>query len=63
MFALGDAPQTSYLDQAVELLEKAAAELEPELLDSSAARAVLDRYARARRLVDLGIRRGGAQGR
>ena len=45
----------SLLDQAIELLEKANAELEPELLDSSGARVVLDRYARARRLADFGV--------
>jgi hypothetical protein len=43
------------LDRAIELLEKANADLEPDLLDSSGARAVLARYARARRLVDYGV--------
>ena len=41
--------------KVLELLEKANAELEPELLDSSGARVVLDRYAKARRLVDYGV--------
>ena len=43
------------LDSAIELLEKANAGLEPELLDSAGARTMLDRYARARRLVDYGV--------
>ncbi|MEA2516496.1 MAG: hypothetical protein QOG16_334, partial [Actinomycetota bacterium] len=43
------------LDRAIELLEKANADLEPELLDSSGARSVLERYAKARRLVDYGV--------
>lgn len=56
MFALDDSPPGgSYLQQAIELLEKANADLEPELLDSSGARAVLEGYARARRLVDFGV--------
>jgi hypothetical protein len=56
MFALDDSPPgASYLDRAIELLAKANAELEPELLDSSGARAALDRYSRARRLVDYGV--------
>ncbi|MGH2756762.1 MAG: HNH endonuclease [Actinomycetota bacterium] len=55
MFALEESAPPSYLDQAIELLEKATAELEPEPLDSSGARAALDRYARARRLADFGI--------
>jgi hypothetical protein len=55
MFALDIDPASSLLDQAIELLEKANAELEPELLDSSGARVVLDRYSKARRLVDYGV--------
>ena len=56
MFALEMESQApSLLDEAIELLEKANAELEPELLDSGGAREVLDRYARARRLVDYGV--------
>src|SRR5687767_13247985 len=43
------------LDNAIELLEKANAELEPELVDSAGARVVLERYAKARRLVDYGV--------
>jgi HNH endonuclease len=43
------------VDEAIELLEKSNAELEPELLSSSHARELLDRYARARRLVDFGV--------
>lgn len=45
----------SHLDQAIELLEKANADLEPELLDSAGARALLERYARARKLSDFGV--------
>jgi HNH endonuclease len=43
------------VDEAIELLEKANAGLEPELLESSHARKLLDRYAHARRLVDFGV--------
>jgi hypothetical protein len=43
------------VDEAIELLEKANAALEPELLQASDARELLDRYARARRLVDFGV--------
>jgi hypothetical protein len=43
------------MDEAIQLLEKANAALEPELLQASDARALLDRYARARRLVDFGV--------
>lgn len=46
---------TSYLRRAIELLEKANAELEPELLDSATARDVLAAYGRARKLVDFGV--------
>ncbi|MCA1704983.1 MAG: HNH endonuclease, partial [Actinobacteria bacterium] len=56
MFALGiDDQAPSLLDQAIELLAKANSELEPEFLDSSGARVVLERYAKARRLVDYGL--------
>ncbi len=48
---MGDA----LIDQAIELLEKANADLEPELLPAPAARTLLASYARARRLVDFGI--------
>jgi hypothetical protein len=47
--------QTESLDQAIELLEKANADLEPELLPAPVARRLLASYARARRLVDFGI--------
>jgi HNH endonuclease len=43
------------VDEAIELLERANADLEPELLEASHARKLLDRYARARRLVDFGV--------
>ncbi|MDQ3964744.1 MAG: hypothetical protein M3277_12670, partial [Actinomycetota bacterium] len=48
-------PRDSYLDQAIELLEKANAELEPELLDSASARRALERYSRVVRLGDFGV--------
>jgi hypothetical protein len=43
------------IGQAVELLEKANANLQPELLPPPAAEQLLVSYARARRLVDYGI--------
>lgn len=43
------------IDEAIELLEKANADLQPELLAAPAARRLFDSYARARRLVDFGI--------
>lgn len=45
----------SHLDRVIELLEKANAGLEPELLDSAGARELLERYARARKLADFGV--------
>jgi hypothetical protein len=45
----------SHLDDAVALLEKANAELEPELLTVAGARERLGVYARARKLIDYGI--------
>ncbi|HET7481298.1 MAG TPA: hypothetical protein VFK89_00420 [Actinomycetota bacterium] len=47
--------ETALIDQALELLEKAAADLEPELLSAPDARRLLDSYSRARRLIDFGI--------
>lgn len=56
MFALEDpSPGGSYIDEAIELIEKQNAELEPDLLDPSRSRMVLERYARARRLIDFGL--------
>jgi hypothetical protein len=57
MFALENesAPDRSMLDEAIELLEKATAGLEPELFDSSSARAMLERFDRVRRLGDFGV--------
>ncbi|MGI8773771.1 MAG: HNH endonuclease [Actinomycetota bacterium] len=43
------------VDQAIELLEKANAELEPELLDSASARAAIAAYARAEKLATFGV--------
>jgi hypothetical protein len=47
--------EAAYIDQAIELLEKGNADLQPELLSASQARKRLESYARARRLVDFGI--------
>jgi hypothetical protein len=47
--------EVAYLQEAVELLEKANAGLEPELLPADAARELLQAYVRARRLVDFGV--------
>ncbi|MDQ4028844.1 MAG: hypothetical protein M3214_12485, partial [Actinomycetota bacterium] len=49
------AMDSALIDQAIELLEKANADLEPELLRAPVARRLLTSYARARRLVDFGI--------
>ncbi len=43
------------IDQVIELLEKANADLEPELLAALQARSLLASYARARKLVDFAI--------
>lgn len=43
------------VDHAIELLEKANAELEPELLDSASARAAIAAYARAEKLATFGV--------
>lgn len=43
------------IEEAVELLEKANADLQPELLPTPTARRLLAAYARARRLADFGI--------
>jgi hypothetical protein len=45
----------AFIDQAIELLEKANADLQPELLPAPVARRLLASYASARRLVDFGI--------
>ena len=44
-----------YLEQAIELLEKANANLEPELLAHETAKEILDAYARAERLAAFGV--------
>src|SRR5687767_2652770 len=43
------------VDEAIELLEKANADLEPELLTAPTARRLLKAYARAERLATFGI--------
>ena len=46
---------SALIDQAIELLDKANADLRPELLPAQVARRLLASYARARRRVDFGI--------
>jgi hypothetical protein len=46
----------SLIDQAIEFLEKANADLEPELLSGEAARSLLEAYARAEKLARSGSR-------
>jgi hypothetical protein len=45
----------SHVDEAIKLLEKANANLEPELLSLAAARELLEAYARTQRLAAFGI--------
>jgi hypothetical protein len=45
----------AYVNEAIELLEKANTDLDPELLSLPDARELLDAYARAERLVDFGV--------
>jgi 5-methylcytosine-specific restriction endonuclease McrA len=45
----------SYVDDAIALLEKANADLEPELLSAPDARELLDAYARAEKLAAFGV--------
>jgi hypothetical protein len=52
MMALMD---IALIEQAIELLEKANADLEPELADSASARAFLRAYARVQRLGTFGV--------
>ncbi|MGH2697649.1 MAG: hypothetical protein ACRDJL_00440 [Actinomycetota bacterium] len=47
--------EAAALDEAIELLEKANANLEPELLSAPAARRLLAVYARAQRLAAFGV--------
>ncbi|HVF53471.1 MAG TPA: HNH endonuclease signature motif containing protein [Actinomycetota bacterium] len=47
--------KVAFVDQAIELLEKANADLEPELLDMASARKLLAAYDRAGRLVAFGV--------
>src|SRR5687767_11383794 len=57
MFVLEDrsSSDSSLVDRAIELLEKATAGLEPELFDSASARVMLERFERVRRLGDFGV--------
>ena len=45
----------AFIDEATEMLEKANAGLDPELLPADEARKLLASYARARKLIDFGI--------
>jgi hypothetical protein len=47
--------ESAYLDQATELLEKANADLQPELLSVPEARRLLESYVRVERLAAFGI--------
>jgi hypothetical protein len=47
--------ETTFVDDAIASLEKANANLEPELLTSSDARELLHAYARAEKLVSFGV--------
>jgi hypothetical protein len=47
--------QEKFLDQAIELLEKANVDLEPELMTAQRARKLLDSYARVQRLGSYGV--------
>ncbi|MGH2790025.1 MAG: hypothetical protein ACRDJ0_03460 [Actinomycetota bacterium] len=47
--------EVAFVDQANELLEKANAGLEPELLGAADARELLDSYARTQRLAAFGV--------
>jgi hypothetical protein len=47
--------KVAFVDEAVELLEKANADLEPELLSAPAARQLLEVYARAEKLAAFGV--------
>ncbi|MGH2800754.1 MAG: hypothetical protein ACRDM0_24420, partial [Thermoleophilaceae bacterium] len=44
-----------FIDEAVTWLEKANADLDPELLDAPAAREMLEAYVRAQRLAAFGV--------
>jgi hypothetical protein len=47
--------ELGYLDEAIELLEKANADLEPELLGRAGAESLLEAYAKAERLAAFGV--------
>jgi hypothetical protein len=47
--------QVEFVDQAIELLEKANADLEPELLNAAGARRLLKAYAKAEKLAAFGV--------
>ncbi len=54
-FVIIKSMQVAYLDEAIELLEKANADLEPELLSAPEARERLKAYARAEKLAAFGV--------
>src|ERR687884_766602 len=45
----------SFVDDAITLLEKAPAELQPELLAAADARRLMERFARAEKLAAFGV--------
>ena len=45
----------TFVDEAIELLEKSNAELEPELMTARAARDLMAAYARAEKLAAFGV--------
>jgi hypothetical protein len=47
--------EVAVVDEAIELLEKANADLEPELLSADGARVLLRAYTRAERLAAFGV--------
>lgn len=55
--------QEDILSEAVTLLEKANANLEPELLSAGAVRELLAEYARAEKLASFGVGGSGPQAR
>ena len=57
------AMDASHVEKAVELLEKANAELQPELLPAAAADRLLAAYARAEKLAAYGVRRARCETR
>jgi 5-methylcytosine-specific restriction endonuclease McrA len=55
LFIISIAMDASYVEQALQLLEKANAELQPELVSGPAAESLLAAYARAEKLAGYGV--------